>query len=178
MNRQGSIEWQLETVGKMIFYVLILIALVFMTVKLIGLFTSGQENVAAQQNLKLFTQQAHRAMEDGKSSVIIDLPDDFVIVGYDANTKGKKEVIIEGTGEDLKVRHPFIGCGDACFCVYRKEQNENQEAEPDFCERIKGVLQIDALRNGTYATYYYDKARITNVKFTGDKGSAKLTIKM
>lgn len=164
MNKRGSLEWSLETVGKLVFYALVLVAVIWMSIKLIDLFTNGERDWRVKQNLYLLDTRIKFAQKSGQQqSVILQIPQDYVFIGFDTTMPVDSDVRFRKvsrmgdlfTGRifadiDVIVKRPR--CGDACICAYRFDSGLNwtgtaqtpvsTTSEQVVCKEIKGVKTI------------------------------------
>lgn len=127
-DRKGN-EMMLRTTGMMLFYAIILILIIGMVYSLIELFIAGEEDYRAKQNFKYFTERLETTIDDGleppESSVILQLPENYLIAGFNA---GEKQLTIGGNGSFWdptdRIAKQSIGrpsrCDDeVCICLFR-----------------------------------------------------------
>ena len=92
MNRKADLGWSLETIGKMVFFALILIALIYMAYALVGLFLSGQEGYTARRNLELVVQRIEIAQKqkESKATIVLEMPSEYTLVSFNPDEQSRK----------------------------------------------------------------------------------------
>jgi hypothetical protein len=128
--RKGSLEWNLETIGKLAIYVAVLVFIVWMVWKLIAMFSHGSEEFSAKRNLDLLAKRIEVAQKSGERSftIALALPQNNAILGFDEDATplqlnygisgGLSEVPESQTMplEPTPFKRPS-SCDSACVCV-------------------------------------------------------------
>src|SRR3989338_6829076 len=85
-NRRASLEWALETTGKLVIYAFILIGIFIFTAKITDIFKGGDEAVRAERNVDLLQQRVEltKAMQQSTATIILQIPNNYFLRSYDA----------------------------------------------------------------------------------------------
>lgn len=180
MNTRASLEWSLETVGKLIIYSLILIAVIIMGMKLAEpFFTSAEKDWRSKQNLRLLMETIE---SDDRESVVLHVPENRVLVGFgmedtsytlsDPNWISVWFTVpfdVEGRwGTDAALSRPkACKAGTSCICVMRIDDTQAVLKKslifaPVHCER----LDAEAVGSTSGSFYYVREGMDRNVRFS------------
>lgn len=125
-SRRGSLEWNLETVGKLIIGIAVLILVIYISMKLVGLFIA--KDIAADRALGLLSDRVALVRQGEltaeESSVIVAVPPGYLIAGFPPEGQDGWERIepdIEGVADVVFEAKPILRpkeCGDGgCLCA-------------------------------------------------------------
>lgn len=149
MNRRGSLELNFKNIFNLVIGTLLLIAVLAGSYRLYSLFSHGEGDFRAKQNLDLLERQIKLSEEIGKdTSVIIHLPLDHALVGF-----GEKQQEIRFSGEDSSWMRALKNseaasftlpkpCDGACVCAYRFESSGTLNPNNDDFNKIS-MRQVD-----------------------------------
>jgi hypothetical protein len=133
MNRKASLEWSLETIGKLILFVIMLVALLYISYQLVSLFISKNDDYTARRNFENLIERIELARKLNEPSVttIMYLPGGYAVLSYSKNVETvsftETSITTSGdpdprpTSETITVKRPgrLEGCsGDSCICLY------------------------------------------------------------
>ncbi len=157
--RRGNLEWSLETLGKLIFYAIIILFLIWMVFKLSGILLRAQQDSSAEQNLNLLLERIRDAEERENVTLITSLPPSYVILGFDAgvsSTSLTERQFVDTSGRHHRLndlappqelvetsktipRPPACSKKTGCLCAYKIRGNHHDGFEEELlvCEKIK-----------------------------------------
>lgn len=129
LKRRGSLEWSLENTGKLVLAAMVILIIVYMSYKIISLFTSQQQDYTAKRNVELMMQRIETAKKEEltQTSVILGIPRRYEFRGY---SKGQAKIDLSYTTGGLlnKKTHSLPlqrpdSCGEmSCLCVFRRHE--------------------------------------------------------
>ena len=165
MNRRGSLEWKLETLGKLIIGVAVLLVLILLGMRLVDLFTGGSDRAAAEHTFDLLSDRIALAGEIAGASVIIDVPNDHMIVGF--RPKGYADadgVFVQGKWfgwNDVTIPRPAEGGEEACLCLLETAGTPSDgKAATKTVECLQSPVSFVSTR-GRFTFEYRDAADLT-----------------
>lgn len=162
MNRKGTLDWIAEFLIKTVVAVLILLGILYMSGSLTSIFFSaGEKDFRAKRNLDLLLEQTDIARTEGQGSVLLQMPPERLLIGFDAGEKSIRHDNRGGlwriipSGEEIcsaDLQKPS-GCPDdeACVCVIRFAYTlqgsggltcRNVTLQEIACESLEGIREV------------------------------------
>jgi hypothetical protein len=183
MNRKGSIEWNLETLGKTIFYVLILIGVFYLIYQLLALFVHGSEDYSAQRNVEIVAERIDDMIKNKEdtASVILALKQNYFIIGFDANQETvefgdyKSHWVSNSDNKVAPIDRPsscgFISKNKACLCTGKADM-QNINGVATYITTLSSCAKVDVKTfSGTIQEGVDDRSSIPNYYFSLKKRS-------
>ncbi len=142
VNRRGSLEWNLETIGKLFIGAVVLIFIFTLTIAIFNIFNQ-QEDIQARKNFDMLVsriEQVHNAdLKGSEASLLFTLPKKYTIVGYDGVSTRSMFSDVDCTydsGTMVWMYSRPVACSDktACLCMYKSQ--EDNDAALIQCENI------------------------------------------
>jgi hypothetical protein len=119
MARRGSLDWNLETIGKLLLGVIIIVFLVWMTMKILDLWAGGTQEAQAQHSFEMLRDRIEQVKKAGlkppEASVILTLPTGYMLVGFSA---GVDKIQVDYVVSNRNITRPR-SCDNskACLCL-------------------------------------------------------------
>lgn len=140
-SRRGSLDWNLETVGKLIIGIAVLIVVIYISMKLIGLFITN--DIAADRALGLLSDRIALArsgdIKGQELSVIVALPPGYFIAGFNPGSEG-----IGSADADVPISRPKECGSDGCLCAFSFDSFSFKTVEPISCARFDTVRIVSS----------------------------------
>jgi|GEM_PF-6582657 len=153
MNRRGTLEWNLETIGKLALYLVMFFFVIWATMKIVDLFRGGEHEARAKTNLEYLKNRIDAALAGDtgpEASVIIQVPTDYGIIAFDKSTdklqfsNNDKLVFTQWPPERIVVERPNdCKSKESCLCVgkmyveIRSDKLDYLTFEPSRCESFE-----------------------------------------
>jgi hypothetical protein len=162
MTRRGSLEWSLETVAKLALYALILVGIVYMSLRIVDLFVAGEKEWRAKRNFEMLVHATREVVPKssilpGKGdapkavgSAVIHVSNMHFIGGFDKDSEGF-EIEIDKTlcgalsvcdDPKQRIEQPKECDKQACLCMMRIVVDQAEAADGS-SEKKLGVKVLD-----------------------------------
>ena len=148
MNKKASLEWNLETVGKLVLYAVILLIIAYFLILLSGAFVADDTSTTAQRNFEIIADRIEYMMKEKvySDNVIVQLPNNYVIIGFDVDAKSQKFAVSKVKKREY-CYYTFIPLCDECLCLYdlRAPMKECEDINIDdrsvvICKKFEDIV--------------------------------------
>jgi len=132
-----SIEVSLVTLLELVLAVIVVMALIYLSLKLSGFFIGRQEYDSAINNMEALASRIQEMVNDRKpiltQTSVLSISDNYILVGFDYEDKGTMRT--ECTQETISASRPKICKGKSCLCIYQNFGGATDLKGKDFDDR-------------------------------------------
>lgn len=133
VNRRGSLEWNLETIGKLFIGATVLVFVFLLTIAIIGIFTP-QESFQAKKNFDMLVNRIEQVksadLKGDAASLLLRIPPGYAIYGFDADSKGISVTVYKAETSVLNdieknglLKPSSCNANSACICMKNVDGN-------------------------------------------------------
>lgn len=132
-NKRSAIEVSLIHLLEIILAIGIVILLIYLALKLSGLFLSRQEHDSTINNMEALANRINELVRDNKDiaikTMVYNIPDSYILVGFSYDDKGT--IKTECTQENIVNSRPKSCQAKSCLCIYQNFNGADFDSKGD-----------------------------------------------
>ncbi len=136
-NKKAAIEISLYHLLEIVLAIIAVFVLIYLSLKLAGLFIGRQEYDSTINNLEILAARVKELANDGKDmsmqTAVYSITDDYILVGFSYNDKDT--IKTECTGESIVASRPKLCQHKSCLCIFQNFGGVTNIRGKDFDER-------------------------------------------
>lgn len=160
-NKKAAIEISLYHLLEITLAIMAVLVLIYLSLKLAGLFIGRQEYDSTINNLEVFAARVKELAKDDKplsaQTMVYSISDNYILVGFNYNDKDT--IKTECTGESIVASRPKLCQHTSCLCIFQnfggvtnirgKDFDERGDVTPLKCKNFEEKITFLAYSSGS-----------------------------